>query len=80
MVVTDAIFLDENNEFIPFDQLKEVHAKHHVFTENKDYLLEEVHRAYQAIEEAESVTIDPHKMGYVPLLCWRYRDPRHSYA
>ncbi|WP_165005716.1 MULTISPECIES: tyrosine decarboxylase [unclassified Enterococcus] len=61
-----AIFLDEDNNFIPFEELKEVHYKNNVFTENKDYILEEVHSAYKAIEEAESVTIDPHKMGYVP--------------
>ena len=61
-----AIFLDEDNNFIPFEDLKDVHYKYNVFTENKDYILEEVHSAYKAIEEAESVTIDPHKMGYVP--------------
>ncbi|OQO70370.1 tyrosine decarboxylase [Enterococcus villorum] len=61
-----AIFLDEDNNFIPFEELKDVHAKNNVFTENKNYILEEVHSAYKAIEEAESVTIDPHKMGYVP--------------
>ena len=61
-----AIFLDEDNNFIPFEELKDVHFKHNVFTENKNYILEEVHSAYKAIEEAESVTIDPHKMGYVP--------------
>ncbi|MDA5328694.1 tyrosine decarboxylase [Enterococcus lactis] len=61
-----AIFLDEDNNFISFEDLKDVHYKYNVFTENKDYILEEVHSAYKAIEEAESVTIDPHKMGYVP--------------
>ncbi len=61
-----AIFLDEDNNFIPFEELKDVHFKHNVFTENINYILEEVHSAYKAIEEAESVTIDPHKMGYVP--------------
>ena len=61
-----AIFLDEDNNFIPFEDLKDVHYKYNVFTENKDYILEEVHSAYKAIEEAESVTIDPHKKGYVP--------------
>ena len=61
-----AIFLDENNDFIPFENLKDVHFEKGVFTENKNYILEEVYNAYRAIEEAESVTIDPHKMGYVP--------------
>lgn len=61
-----AIFLDEDNNFIPYENLKDVHEKYNIFTENKDYLLEDVHHAYEAIKEAESVTIDPHKMGYVP--------------
>ena len=61
-----AIFLDENNDFIPFENLKDIHFEKGVFTENNNYILEEVYNAYRAIEEAESVTIDPHKMGYVP--------------
>ncbi len=32
------IFLDEDNNFVPFDQLKTLHAKNHVFTESKDYI------------------------------------------
>lgn len=61
-----AIFLDDDSNFIPFKDLEEAHYKDKVFTENKHYILEEVYNAYKAIEEAESVTIDPHKMGYVP--------------
>lgn len=61
-----SLFLDEQHQFIPFNKLKEVHEKYGVFTEKKDYLLKEVHAAYEAISKAESVTIDPHKMGYIP--------------
>nr|AEB91325.1 tyrosine decarboxylase [Sporolactobacillus sp. P3J] len=61
-----AIFLDENNEFIPYNDLKKVHAEHNVFTEKCDYIKEDVYNSYKAIDQAESVTIDPHKMGYVP--------------
>ncbi|WP_235995326.1 tyrosine decarboxylase [Secundilactobacillus yichangensis] len=60
------IFLDEDNNFVPFDQLKDLHAENHVFTESKDYIKEDVYNAYKAFTEAESITIDPHKMGYVP--------------
>lgn len=74
-----AIFLDEDNNFIPFEDLKDVHYKYNVFTENKDYILEEVHSAYKAIEEAESVTIDPHKMGYVPYSRLWYRHQRYPH-
>ncbi|MFW3509995.1 tyrosine decarboxylase [Staphylococcus caprae] len=61
-----SIFLDEDNEFIPYENLKEVHKEYGVFTENKKFITKEVYDAYKAIELTESVTIDPHKMGYIP--------------
>ncbi|MFW3591232.1 tyrosine decarboxylase [Staphylococcus caprae] len=61
-----SIFLDEANEFIPYENLEEVHKEYGVFTENKKYITKEVYDAYKAIELTESVTIDPHKMGYIP--------------
>lgn len=61
-----AIFLDENNNFIPYNNLKDVYYENGVFTDKGDHISEEVYYAYKAIEEAESVTIDPHKMGYIP--------------
>lgn len=61
-----SIFLDEDNEFIPYENLEEVHKEYGVFTENKKFITKEVYDAYKAIELTESVTIDPHKMGYIP--------------
>ena len=61
-----AIFLDEDNNFIPYEDLQDVHEEYGVFKEKKEHISREVYDAYKAIEEAESVTIDPHKMGYVP--------------
>nr|WP_244088138.1 tyrosine decarboxylase [Companilactobacillus sp. RD055328] len=61
-----AIFLDEDNNFIPYDKLEEEFNKYNVFTEKGNHIKEEVYNAYKAVEEAESVTIDPHKMGYIP--------------
>ena len=46
--------------------LQKVHAENHVFTEDKEYIKPEVYAAYKAFDQAESITIDPHKMGYVP--------------
>ncbi|WP_425500324.1 tyrosine decarboxylase [Secundilactobacillus folii] len=60
------IFLDENNNFVPFDKMKDLHNQYGVFTESKDYIKRDVYEAYKAFTEAESITIDPHKMGYVP--------------
>ncbi|WP_154840952.1 tyrosine decarboxylase [Staphylococcus pasteuri] len=61
-----AIFLDEDNNFIPYKDLKKVHEEYGVFTEDKEFITEETYNAFKAIELTESVTIDPHKMGYIP--------------
>ena len=60
------MFLDEDNNFIPYKDLKEVHKEYGVFQEEKNYISEDVYNAFKAIEDAESVTVDPHKMGYIP--------------
>ena len=65
-----SIFLDEDNEFIPYENLEEVHKEYGVFTENKKFITKEVYDAYKAIELTESVTIDPHKMGYILFCRW----------
>lgn len=61
-----ALFLDEENNFIPYKDLKKAHQEYGVFQADKEYVTEEVHNAFEAIKNAESVTIDPHKMGYIP--------------
>ncbi|MEJ7373574.1 tyrosine decarboxylase, partial [Staphylococcus epidermidis] len=44
-----SIFLDENNNFIPFDDLQKVHHEYGVFTENTEYITKEVYEAFKAI-------------------------------
>lgn len=61
-----SMFLDEDNNFIPYDQLQSVWKKYGVFQENAPYISEDVYNSYKAFPEAESITVDPHKMGYVP--------------
>lgn len=60
------LFLDEDNNFIPYEDLKNVHQKYGVFQEDKEYISKDIYNAYKAFPEAESITVDPHKMGYVP--------------
>ncbi len=62
-----SIFLDENGSFIPFDDLTD--RLHEDGVINQDVIQWpsiEVYEAFKAISESDSVTIDPHKMGYVP--------------
>lgn len=61
-----SLFLDEDGKVIPYKDLKDAHQKYGVFQENKEYISEDIYNAFIAIQDAETVTIDPHKMGYVP--------------
>ena len=61
-----AIFLDENNEFIAYDKMEEVYEKWNIFTEKNEWLTEDIYHSFKATSEVETITIDPHKMGYIP--------------
>ena len=60
-----AIFKDENDNFVDYDQLADMLKEHHVFNYPVK-ISKHVYNGFKAIEDADSVTIDPHKMGYVP--------------
>lgn len=64
-----SIFLDENDQFIEYNKINEVFKKHNVFTDmslKDEWLTEDVYEAFKAMSQVESITIDPHKMGYIP--------------
>lgn len=62
-----SIFLDENFEFIDQDKLKKAYMDNGVFlNEETNWPSNDTYHAFKAISEADSVTIDPHKMGYIP--------------
>ncbi len=62
-----SIFLDENFKFIPYDELRlRLHKDGIINKDEIDWPSKDVYNAFKAIEESDSVTIDPHKMGYVP--------------
>lgn len=60
-----ALFLDTDGSFIPYDQLDAKFKEHDVFHYPVE-IAEDVYNGYKYIAAADSVTIDPHKMGYVP--------------
>lgn len=62
-----AIFLDEDSKFMPFDDLKErLHEEGVIKQDDIDWPKKDVYNAFKAMSETNSITIDPHKMGYVP--------------
>lgn len=61
-----SIFLDENGKFMEYDKLKDVLHEQGVVHKDIDWPSKGIYESYKAIGEADSVTIDPHKMGYIP--------------
>lgn len=60
------IFLDENGQFMPYDVLKKRLVDDEIFDKDITWPSKDIYNAYKALENVNSVTIDPHKMGYVP--------------
>ncbi|OYQ78388.1 tyrosine decarboxylase [Wohlfahrtiimonas chitiniclastica] len=60
-----SLFIKETGEFAEYDELPELYKQHNVFSYDVK-ISEDIYNGYKAIKDVESVTIDPHKMGYVP--------------
>ncbi|WP_186759909.1 pyridoxal-dependent decarboxylase [Arthrobacter alpinus] len=60
-----SLFFDTDGRFVDYDELAELHHSHGLFPHGVT-VPEDVYNGYRAISQVESVTIDPHKMGYVP--------------
>jgi glutamate/tyrosine decarboxylase-like PLP-dependent enzyme len=63
---TRAIFLDAEGQWLPWESLKQILHDQGILHEEIDWPPRAVYEAYRAMPAADSVTIDPHKMGYVP--------------
>lgn len=61
-----SIFLDENNNFIEQCELKNKYQQYDIFKQDINWPSDDIYHAFKAMSEADSITIDPHKMGYVP--------------
>ncbi len=85
--------VDEINEVLRrYRQEQGIHIWHHIdaayggyfcstFRNGKTQLDQRTERAFSAVAQVDSITLDPHKLGYVPYACGAFlvRDP-HSYA
>lgn len=60
-----SLFLNKDNEFVEYNDLAAMHKEYGIF-HYPVKISEDVYRGFKAIQDAESVTVDPHKMGYVP--------------
>lgn len=61
-----ALFLDEENRFMGYNELSRQHARQGILHDDTDWLNTDVYEAFKAMPEADSITVDPHKLGYVP--------------
>ncbi len=61
-----SIFLDEDGSLIPFKDLQGKYEEYGVFQNKVNWPSQNVYNAFAAMGESESITIDPHKMGYSP--------------
>lgn len=62
-----SIFLDEEYKFIEKSKLKEKYKEYGVFyNEDINWPSDDIYNAFKAMSCADSITIDPHKMGYIP--------------
>jgi len=63
---TRSIFLDEDCGLMAYDGLKRILHDQGILREDIGWPARDVYEAYAAMPEADSITVDPHKMGYVP--------------
>lgn len=63
---TCSAFIDEQSQFIPYDELVARYHRERVFPASVVWPKYEVYEAYKALSQFDSITVDPHKMGYVP--------------
>ncbi len=61
-----ALFLDNTDRFMNFTALVKQHKDRGISYGDEDWLTREVYDAFQAMPQADSITVDPHKLGYVP--------------
>ncbi len=61
-----ALYLDENNKFMDYGIMKKRLKELKLSSQGSTYPSKKLWEDYRAIPAADSITIDPHKMGYTP--------------
>ena len=61
-----AMFLNEDGGFMEFDHLQTALDEQGIIPREVDWPARDVYDAFKAMSHANSITVDPHKMGYVP--------------
>ncbi|HEY3278380.1 MAG TPA: pyridoxal-dependent decarboxylase [Syntrophorhabdaceae bacterium] len=61
-----SLFLDEEMRFMEYAEVGRQQARQGVLHHDTEWLNVSVYEAFKAMSEADSITVDPHKLGYVP--------------
>jgi len=61
-----SLFLDEDGRFMGYNEVGRHHSRQGVLAPDTDWLSSDVYESFKAMPEADSITVDPHKLGYVP--------------
>lgn len=61
-----SLFFDTDGRFVDYHEVADLLNRHGILTDENVAVSEDVYNGFRAISQVESVTIDPHKMGYVP--------------
>lgn len=60
-----SMFLDENSQFMEYDALIERYRNENIIPEGVVWPKPEVYEGFKAMSEVDSITVDPHKVGYI---------------
>ena len=61
-----SLFIDESYNFLPYADLRHSLHEKDIIAESYNYPPIEIYNAFKSFEDVDSVTIDPHKLGYIP--------------
>jgi tyrosine decarboxylase len=61
-----SLFFDTDGRFVDYSEVTGLLHQHGILVDEDTAVSEDVYNGFKAISEVESVTVDPHKMGYVP--------------
>lgn len=61
-----SMFLDENNNFMPYDELRARQEIDGIIPAGVVWPKRAVYDGFKAMSGADSITVDPHKVGYIP--------------
>jgi len=61
-----SVFLNEESQFLPYEELLDTLDEKSIITKNFGWPSTQVYNAFKAVAEVDSVTVDPHKLGYIP--------------